>query len=113
MDFYAEIAALAAEGRAFVVATVIDSAGSTPQKPGSKMVILPDGTVRGTVGGGAIELQIVTAARELMQGADTSRIIETHLTHDLGMCCGGKMKVFLERHGEAARLWVFGVGHVG
>jgi xanthine dehydrogenase accessory factor len=113
MDLYAEIAALAAEGRAFVVATVIDSAGSTPQKPGSKMVILPDGTVRGTVGGGAIELQIVTAARELMQGADTSRIIETHLTHDLGMCCGGKMKVFLEKHGEAARLWVFGAGHVG
>ena len=42
----AQIAQLSAEGRAFVVATVIESAGSTPQKPGSKMVVLPDGSLR-------------------------------------------------------------------
>jgi len=52
MELYAQIAELAAEGLPFVVATVIESGGSTPQKPGSKMVVLPDGTVRGTVGGG-------------------------------------------------------------
>jgi xanthine dehydrogenase accessory factor len=112
MDLYAEIARLSAESRAFVVATVIDTAGSTPQKPGTKMVVLADGTV-GTVGGGAIEHQIIAAARELLQGPSPTRVMETHLTHELGMCCGGKMKVFLERHTAAARLWVFGAGHVG
>jgi xanthine dehydrogenase accessory factor len=112
-DIYAQIAQLAAEGRAFVVATVIESAGSTPQKPGSKMVILPDGSLRGTVGGGAIELQITDAAKALLGApGETSRVIETHLTHDLGMCCGGKMKVFLEKHAAQDRLWVFGAGHV-
>jgi xanthine dehydrogenase accessory factor len=113
LDVYADIADLLAHGRSFVVATVISSAGSTPQKPGSKMVVLPDGSVRGTVGGGAIEHQIVEAAKELFDAPEPTRVIDTHLTHDLGMCCGGKMSVFLERHSAAARLWVFGAGHVG
>jgi len=112
MDLYAEIAALAAEGRPFVLATVIESAGSTPQKPGSKMVVLGDGTLRGTVGGGAIEHQILQAALALLEAPEQTRVIETHLTHELGMCCGGRMKVFLEKHGAPVRLTVFGAGHV-
>lgn len=112
-DLYAEIARLTGEGRAFVVATVIDTAGSTPQKPGTKMVVLSDATY-GTVGGGAIELQIIEASRALLADAGAmTRVIETHLTHELGMCCGGKMKVFLEKHGAVQRLFVFGGGHVG
>ncbi|HME92571.1 MAG TPA: xanthine dehydrogenase accessory protein XdhC [Myxococcaceae bacterium] len=112
MELYSEMAQLVAEGRGFVLATVIESGGSTPQKPGSKMVVLADGSLRGTVGGGAIEMQIVQAAKELMQSPQLSRIIETHLTHDLGMCCGGKMKVFLEKHAQVPRLWIYGAGHV-
>jgi xanthine dehydrogenase accessory factor len=112
MDLYAEMAALVAEGRPFVLATVIDSAGSTPQKPGSKLVVLGDGSLRGTVGGGAIEHQIIQAARALLESAEQTRVMETHLTHELGMCCGGRMKVFLEKHGAPPRLTVFGAGHV-
>lgn len=112
MDLYAELAALAAEGRPFVLATVIESAGSTPQKPGSKLVVLGDGSLRGTVGGGAIEHQILQAALALLQAPEQTRVIETHLTHELGMCCGGRMKVFLEKHGAPVRLTVFGAGHV-
>jgi xanthine dehydrogenase accessory factor len=112
MTLYAEIATLVAEGRPFVLATVIESAGSTPQKPGSKMVVLEDGSLRGTVGGGAIELQIIEAARALLASDARTRTIETHLTHELGMCCGGRMKVFLEKHEAPARLTLFGAGHV-
>ncbi|MFL5350568.1 MAG: xanthine dehydrogenase accessory protein XdhC [Hyalangium sp.] len=112
MDLYAEIAALVAEGQPFILATVIESAGSTPQKPGSKMVVLGDGSLRGTVGGGAIEHQIIEAARALLEAPEQTRVIETHLTHELGMCCGGRMKVFLEKHGAPPRLTVFGAGHV-
>jgi xanthine dehydrogenase accessory factor len=112
MDLYAEIAQLSSEGRPFVLATVVEAQGSTPQKPGAKLVVLESGEVRGTVGGGAIEHQIIAAARELFTSGERSRLIETHLTHELGMCCGGKMKVFLERHAAAARLWIFGAGHV-
>jgi xanthine dehydrogenase accessory factor len=110
---YADIAQLEAEGRAFVVATVVASHGSTPQKPGSKLVVLENGELKGTVGGGAIEKQVVDAALELLKDPSAdSRTLETHLTHDLGMCCGGQMTVFLEKHAAAARLFLFGAGHV-
>jgi xanthine dehydrogenase accessory factor len=113
VELFSEIAKLAEEGRPFVLATVIDSSGSTPQKPGSKMVVLETGETRGTVGGGAIEQQIVDAAKALLADAtQTSKLVETHLTHDLGMCCGGRMRVFLEKHGTAAHLYIFGAGHV-
>ncbi|MBX5480759.1 MAG: xanthine dehydrogenase accessory protein XdhC [Myxococcaceae bacterium] len=113
MDLYAVLARLTDEGRAFVLATVIESAGSTPQKPGTKMIVLEDGAIFGTVGGGAIEKQVIDAARALFDAPETSRVLETHLTHELGMCCGGRMKFFLEKHAAAARLHVFGAGHVG
>ncbi|XXF77119.1 xanthine dehydrogenase accessory protein XdhC [Myxococcaceae bacterium GXIMD 01537] len=111
-ELYAQVAALLAEGRPFVLATVIESAGSTPQKPGAKLAVLEDGTLRGTVGGGAIEHQIIQAALALLGAPERTRVLETHLTHELGMCCGGRMKVFLEKHGAPARLTVFGAGHV-
>ncbi len=113
MELYSEIARLTDDGVPFVLATVVDAQGSTPQKPGSKMVVLEGGGTRGTVGGGAIEKQIIDAAVGLLADpGQQTRLIETHLTHDLGMCCGGKMRVFLEKHGAAARLFVFGAGHV-
>ncbi len=113
MARFHDIAQLEAEGRPFVLCTVIAVQGSTPQKPGSRLVVLEDGSLRGTVGGGAIEQQIITAALELFaDGAAATRTIETHLTHDLGMCCGGRMTVFLERHGAPPCLTVFGAGHV-
>lgn len=111
-DLFHELSSLAAEGRTFVVATVVSTSGSTPQKPGSRMVVLEDGALRGTVGGGAIEQQVVEAARALLQSTETHRLLQTHLTHELGMCCGGSMQLFLEKHVPAARLWVFGAGHV-
>ncbi|MBM4381017.1 MAG: xanthine dehydrogenase accessory protein XdhC [Deltaproteobacteria bacterium] len=111
-DLFHELSSLSAEGRTFVVATVVSTSGSTPQKPGSRMVVLEDGQLRGTVGGGAIEQQVVEAARALLASAETHRLIQTHLTHELGMCCGGSMQLFLEKHVPASRLWVFGAGHV-
>lgn len=113
MTLFADIAQLEAEGRPFVLCTVTASHGSTPQKPGSRLVVLGDGSLRGTIGGGAIEQQVIDAALALLKdpGAQT-RTLETHLTHDLGMCCGGKMTVFLEKHSAPASLVIFGAGHV-
>ena len=113
VSLFAEIAKLVETGQPFVLATVVASHGSTPQKPGSKMVVLEGGAVLETIGGGAIEQQVVTAALALL--ADPNRrtqMLETHLTHDLGMCCGGAMTLFLEKHESPAKLWVFGAGHV-
>jgi xanthine dehydrogenase accessory factor len=111
--FYAELQRLLGAAEPFVLCTVIASHGSTPQKPGSKLLVRADGTLVGTVGGGAIEKQMVDAAVALLadERAET-RLFDTHLTHELGMCCGGRMTVFLEKHAVAPALVLFGAGHV-
>ncbi|HLT30023.1 MAG TPA: xanthine dehydrogenase accessory protein XdhC [Myxococcaceae bacterium] len=115
MALYDDMAALVAEGRPFVSATVVSVSGSTPGKPGAKLLLLEDGSIRGTIGGGAIEQQVLEAARELLNasGGPETRLLETHLTHELAMCCGGKMTLFLERVGRTEELVLFGAGHVG
>lgn len=111
--FFQTLQALLDAGEPFVLCTVIASHGSTPQKPGSKLVVKADGSLVGTVGGGAIEKQIVDAALALLDDpAASTTTLETHLTHELGMCCGGRMSVFLEKHARAPALVLFGAGHV-
>ena len=113
-ELHGKLAELAREGRRFVLALVVDTSGSSPQKPGARLALVDDGRLLGTIGGGAIEKQILDAAQALLDtpSAPQTRLLETHLTRDLGMCCGGKMTVFLERHEPAAMLWLFGAGHV-
>lgn len=107
------LAALADAGRTFVVATIVGAGGSTPRLAGAQMVITEDGA-EGTIGGGALEWAAIERARALL--ADPQRQVErldVHLVRDLGMCCGGKMEVFMQKHSPAPRLIIFGAGHIG
>jgi xanthine dehydrogenase accessory factor len=97
--------------RPFVLATVIGSRGFTPRKAGARMLIGDDGATVGTIGGGAIEHQVLTEARALKMEGETT-LLRTHLTQELGMCCGGEMRVFLERIVPAPRLYLFGAGYI-
>jgi xanthine dehydrogenase accessory factor len=100
-----------AEGRRFAMATVIESRGFTPRKAGARMLLAEDGETAGTIGGGAIEREVLEQARVLLisGGAATLR---RHLTQELGMCCGGEMAVFIEAVIPAPRLFVFGAGYI-
>ena len=113
-ELFEALGRLLSQGKRLVVATVVDAAGSSPQKGGARLVLVEDGTLLGTIGGGAVEQQVVDAARALLENAaaPATRLLTTHLTRDLGMCCGGTMSVFLERHAPAEVLWLFGAGHV-
>lgn len=98
----------------FVTCTVIEVSGSTPRLQGAWMIVSQENQY-GTVGGGAFEFEIITQARILLSqtlSSPNTQTIETHLVHDLGMCCGGKMKVFLQRHLPPPQLWIYGAGHV-
>ena len=55
------------QGDQIVVATVIRTKGSTPQKPGSKLLVRKDGSGVGTLGGGCVEGDIWFAANELLK----------------------------------------------
>lgn len=102
------------DGSAGVVAamaTVIERSGSAPQVVGARLLLRSDGRQIGTVGGGAIEAQVVDAARGCLRDG-RSRRVQAHLVRDLGMCCGGSMEVFVEFLQAQPRLFVIGAGHV-
>jgi xanthine dehydrogenase accessory factor len=88
------LALLHGDGRG-ALATVVRTSGSTPQQPGAKLLLRPDGTTLGTVGGGAIEHAVVAALGEA-QRSGTSQLFTWNLAQDLGMCCGGTMAIFIE-----------------
>jgi len=111
MDVLARAAQLSAEGRRYALVTVVRTAGSTPRKPGAKMIVCEDGELFGTIGGGRIEQELVDEARAAI-AEDKPRIVKRHLTHELAMCCGGEMEAFVEPMGRVERLILVGGGHI-
>ncbi len=111
IDLYALLAEMAARGESGAVATVIRTARSTPRHEGSKLVVRADGSIAGSIGGGALEAAVIAAAREVM-GDGRCRRLQYDLTGDLS-ACGGEIELFLEPVCQQAPLLVIGAGHVG
>lgn len=111
-DVWTVLARWRAEGRRFVLLTVVEARGFTPQKPGGRMLLGEEGETAGTIGGGAIEHACLADARAMLASGDTTRMVRRQLTTELGMCCGGEMVVHLEVLEARPRLVVFGAGHV-
>lgn len=82
-----------------VLVTMISSKGSTPRKAGSQMVVYPDGSLVGTIGGGCSESE---ARREALLCLDQKKSgrLKLRLTADAaaeeGMACGGIMELYFE-----------------
>jgi len=93
------------------LATVVRASGSTPQRPGARLLLRQDGSTLGTVGGGAIEHAVLQSLRHALVSHEPELLIRD-LAHDLGMCCGGRMEIFVEPILPAPRLWLLGAGHV-
>lgn len=91
---------------------VIDTRGSTPRKPGAKMIVYVDGHIFGTIGGGSIEKEVAVKALEIITNGKPEKCI-FNLEADLGMHCGGNMEVYIEPIGTTQKLYVFGAGHIG
>ncbi|HET9234175.1 MAG TPA: XdhC family protein, partial [Candidatus Eisenbacteria bacterium] len=105
------LAVLAARREPLVLVTVVEASGSAPGKPGSKLIVTSDGQ-EGTVGGGKIEQEAILEARRLLGVMSPPFLHEYHVTHDLGMTCGGSMKLLFESMTPPPRLVIFGAGHV-
>lgn len=112
LDLLDDLAALRQRGGRAVMATVVAAQGSTPRKAGARLLLGADGSLAGTVGGGAVERHVIDRARALLAGGEA--VLEViDLGADLGMSCGGRMTVFLEPLGGAVPLLLFGAGHIG
>jgi xanthine dehydrogenase accessory factor len=103
--------ALLESGESGALATVIATTGSTPQVAGARLLSLPDGSTVGTIGGGAIERLVLEVLAEVRTRGE-ARVLSCDLAKELGMCCGGRMDIFIEPVAAAPRLTIFGAGHV-
>ncbi len=86
-------------GRSLVAATIVESRGSTPRKAGTKCLILENGQLIKTIGGGFVEDDVIKKAREIMQEGDPC-LMQFDLSNEeaaaAGLICGGHLKIFLE-----------------
>jgi xanthine dehydrogenase accessory factor len=102
----------AREGRRCALITLTGVNGSTPRRPGSRMLVRADGSALGTVGGGAFEHQCTRVAERVIRSGVAERLA-VHLIRDLGMCCGGAMEAFIDPILPSPHLTIYGAGHVG
>ncbi|HSC67462.1 MAG TPA: XdhC family protein, partial [Cellvibrio sp.] len=100
-------------GSGYVIATIINTQGSTPRDSGSKMVITAD-TCYDTIGGGQLEFLLVQQARELIAQNKTCQLLKPMpLAAEAAQCCGGNVAVMLEAFAACAwQVALFGAGHV-
>ena len=114
LPYIEALSELAATSRPFVSVTMVEATGSTPQDAGSKMLVDASGRVHGTVGGGKVEHHAIEFAKEMLNDADRSReIVDWNLQRDIGMTCGGLVKLFFEVYNrDDWHIVVFGAGHV-
>ena len=84
-----------------VLATIVARHGSTPRDVGAKMLILPDGSTVGSVGGGIMEHYTVQAAlKQLTQVVPALQCLQLSAdgkNEDAAVAaCGGSMEVLLQ-----------------
>jgi xanthine dehydrogenase accessory factor len=111
-DIALEIQRLIDQEEPGVLALVVRSVGSAPGKVGSKSIVLPDGSIRGTVGGGVVEARVIADSLNALEDGRGPRTVHYNLDK-LGMSCGGEMSVYLEPLEPPKRVIIYGAGHVG
>lgn len=116
MDIYEEIVSLRQQGRISALASIINTAGSIPSSDSAKMLVRDDGSIVGTIGGGAGELEVIQIAREVIKKGKP-QTISFNLTKrpgiDAGMVCGGSLDIFVEPIMPNPVLYIIGAGHTG
>ncbi len=82
-----------------VLATVVHTRGSTPQRAGAKAIFTPEGGVIGTIGGGCLEADAQRRALEVLAGGG-AELLTIQLNHeydqDSGLICGGTARIWVE-----------------
>jgi xanthine dehydrogenase accessory factor len=115
MTIYQHIAQLEVQGVPFALCTVVHSQGSTPRSAGSKMLVLADGQIIDTIGGGDMENRVIAAALEALRDGQTKTLsynFADPARGDPGVC-GGQVEVYVEPNLPPPVLVVVGAGHVG
>ena len=84
-----------------VLATVIQTWGSSPRQTGSRMIINNKGDFSGSVSGGCVETAVVRESLKLLKKKEDFKRIDFKVSNesawDVGLACGGEIAIFLEQ----------------
>src|SRR5579872_3900733 len=76
---------------------LVETRGSTPQKPGATMLVFPDGTQAGTLGGGCVEAEVKRQVLHDLHSGTGPVVYTFQLDDDYGwddgLICGGRMTI--------------------
>lgn len=89
-------------GKEVVIATVVETWGSAPRPVGSHLVIDQDGNFEGSVSGGCVEGSVITDAMDVLKSGEPKMLefgVADETAWQVGLSCGGKIRVYLERLG--------------
>ena len=115
MDLYEELVRLRRLGQKCALATIVEVRGSIPSYQTAKLLVREDGSIAGTIGGGCVEAEVWTAAREAMATGQPRRLtfnLGEDAADDNGLICGGQLEVFVEPITPQPRAFLFGGGHI-
>lgn len=122
------LAQFLAQEKRLIEVTLLTVQGSTPRDVGT-MMLVAEGAIWGTIGGGQLEYQALEHARSMLENGRKTDQMTIPLGPEIGQCCGGKVTIGFALM-EAARrdsvlvhdqrqraewpcLYIMGAGHVG
>ncbi|MDM8523187.1 XdhC family protein [Desulfococcaceae bacterium HSG8] len=89
------------QGESVVLATILSHAGSTPRTAGTKMLVLSDGNIVGTIGGGRVEAEVMKGAEDVFRDGNARirkfDLTDAETTDSMDVICGGRLEVLTER----------------
>lgn len=99
-EILAQVQIWRAQGEDVALATVTWTAGSTPRAIGAKMAVTARGEFVGSVSGGCVEGAVIDEARGVIKSGKPKMVnygISDDMAWDVGLACGGSIKVFIEK----------------
>jgi xanthine dehydrogenase accessory factor len=107
-EILTELTGILDQGRECVYCAVVETRGSTPQKAGAAMLVFPDGSQRGTLGGGCVEAEVKQRALRVLAGEASHEKRDSRATPEIltfclddnygwddGLICGGRMSMLV------------------
>jgi len=89
------------EGQSVVLATVIQTWGSSPRPIGSRMIVSEEGNFSGSVSGGCVESAVAQECMSLLKDKKLHKTLDFKVSNEnaweVGLACGGEIAIFLEK----------------
>jgi xanthine/CO dehydrogenase XdhC/CoxF family maturation factor len=102
LDPLAQAEAWMGEGKDVAIATVVETWGSAPRPVGSHLVIDEAGNFFGSVSGGCVEGAVISEAADIIASGNPKMLefgVADETAWQVGLSCGGKIRVYVERLG--------------